>query len=217
MNDFAGWRNRFRGESVVVVGCGPSAHNTDPRAFLDYWTMGCNRAVQFCEPDFATCVEPFDDPVWPIIRDAGVPVVFSHADASRVYKTPHPRIVAFPDRDVSRWAWTDWELGPLECPMSPYWATAVCGWLGFERIGLIGVDLTRDRFGDIKREDAKWHSLAVLLKMHGSEVVNLSQMSRLTIAEAPWSAIRPKRHFSMIAHTGGRFFGLEENAATSAD
>lgn len=174
-SDFEGW---FAGEDCLVVAPGPSSRDAGWFAsYPSYWTMGCNRAVAYCDPDLATCVEPFVDRVWPIVRASSAQVVFSHLCRDRRGKQPHPRVVEFDSKNVIPW-FTPGADGDLWCAMSPFWGVAVCAYLGFATIGLIGVDLTPDRYHDVSRDNQKWRWL---LKLIGdrSQVVNLSPTSRL--------------------------------------
>ena len=182
-----------------MVGCGPSA---DPSAtyYADYWTVGCNRSVRFCRPDFAICVEPpRDREVWGAIRDSSPLVVFSHVATRRDGTRLHPRVVAFDEtvnaaRDVRPWltGCSSDPDDPLRLEQSPFYAAAAAALLGFERIGLVGVDLTADRYGDntMRKSEAAWSRLN---RITNGRIVNLSSQSRLeAIPRAELDEIRPK-------------------------
>jgi len=192
---FADWRGLFSGADCVVVGCGPSAAGVAGLC-EPLWTIACNRSVQLVRSDFAVCVEPFVSRLWPVMRAAGVPFVFAHICEDRRGRRPHPRIVQFDSKNVLDWfapERTD-RSSELWCAMSPFWAAAVGAWLGFERVGVIGVDLTEDRYPDVRRENAAWQALRNLV-IGRTTILNLSRCSRLDILGGHWTDFRPKvRH-----------------------
>jgi hypothetical protein len=191
---FNDWRDFFSGEDAVVVAPGPSSKAPDIYDQLKTrWTLVCNRAVTYVSVDIGICVEPFRDKVWPIMRSAAPMVVFSHLCQDRRGRQPFPRIVEFPSKDVLSW-FAPRRVGvdpPLWAAMSPFWATAVASWLGFETIGLIGVDLNDgSRWHMVTRENHQWERLLDLLP---SKVVNLSKESRLTaVLQGDFEDIRNK-------------------------
>lgn len=73
---------------------------------------------------------------------------------------------------------------------SPYMAVALAGYMGAKRIGVIGVDFTENHFwikdglhrlnGELEAIDKQYGKLAAYLKEKGTEVWNLSPISRLT-------------------------------------
>ncbi len=215
LEDLRGW---MAGEDCLVVGCGPSAvlyeYIRGDRAhqlghYRTRWTIGCNRAVKFCSPDFAVCVEPRRDRgMWDIIAEANPLIVFSHIDR------PHPRAVLIGSKDVAEWLHdTDqqWDYITKTLPaaedrkplpvayerlrlgQSPFYAAAVAILLGFETIGLIGVDLTEDRYPDVTKPNVAWGRLAAIATELGSRIINLNPDSRLeTVPMGEWGEIRTK-------------------------
>lgn len=178
---FSDFRDLFRGEHCVVVAPGPSSREPEFQGFYrSRWTIGCNRAVKYCDPDFALCVEPFRDPIWPIMRESTAALVFSHLCKDRRGRQPHPRIVEFSSKNVLDWFRPDREdrKQGLWCAMSPFWGVAVAAWLGFDVVGLVGVDLTPDRYHEVWRENEKWSGLIDVIP-ETTQVVNLSPRSRL--------------------------------------
>jgi len=73
---------------------------------------------------------------------------------------------------------------------SPYMAVALAGYMGARRIGLIGVDFTDNHFwikdgphrlmNELDRINTQYGKLAQYLSGQGTEVFNLSPISRLT-------------------------------------
>lgn len=220
LEDLRGW---MRGEDCVVAGCGPSAEDADEAwqrdsrapAYRDYWTIACNLSCQIFVPDFVMCVEPYDDGIWTEIRKYAPVVTFSHVAGKPHLKWPLSRIVQLGSKNVLEWlapcASCD-NVGRIDggkgsyipCPdckgrghlklnQCPFYAVAVAALLGFETIGLIGVDLSEKRYGDAHRPNAKYAALLEVVRELGSEVVNLSPESRLTsISQAGWERIRRK-------------------------
>ena len=193
--DFAAWRNWFRGEDAIVVAPGPSSREPGwSEAYRSHWTIGCNRAVGYCEPDVAVCVEPFVDTIWRTIRACSAATVFSHLCKDRRGRQPHPRIAQFPTKNVAAW-FDPGTTDDLQCAMSPFWAAGVACWLGFSRVALIGVDLTKDRWPDPWRENRKWAALRQLLEAQGTFLFNLNPASRLEAIPAPqFLRLRGKAH-----------------------
>ena len=206
LEDLRGW---MAGQDCVVVGCGPSTADKSSiaegypledavttRMMMRYehrWTIGCNRSVPICSPDFAVCVEPArDKAIWHVIAEASPFVIFSHIER------PHPRAVQINSKDVRTWVGPEaWREGvePLRLGQSAFYAAAVAMLMGFETIGLIGVDLTDDRYAesDAKRANDAYARLAGVAGGMGSRLVNLSTSSRLTsIPSAGWEDIRTK-------------------------
>jgi len=195
LDDLRGW---MKGEDCVVVGCGPSAHDDAlwdlTYAYQTRWLIACNRAVTWCDPDFAVCVEPRrDKAMWKIINDSSPLIVFSHIDK------PHPRAVLIGSKDVQEWVHPSGPLPeafsdtPLRLGQSPFYAAAVAILLGFETIGLIGVDMTKDRYPNVKGHNAAYARLAAIGEAMGSRLINLSTASRLeSIPQGTWDEVRTK-------------------------
>lgn len=180
-----GW---MAGEHCLVVAPGPSAYKTPAGRYSSHWTIGCNRAVAFCRPDFAVCVEPITDrDCWGTIGAASPMVVFAHHDKR------HPRVVLF-DTDLSTWMNTETKL---RLGMSPFYGAAVAVALGFTRIGLIGVDLDgKPRFrNEAFRESCEvaWRRLVQVAADAGSALVNLNPRSKLlAVPKVGWEGMSRK-------------------------
>lgn len=168
--------NVMRGEHALVVAPGPSALRVPASYYAGRWTLGCNRAVAFCQPDFAVCVEPARDSVWSVIRASRPTLTFTHTDRAKC-----PRAVNI-DRDVDKWLST--ERTKFQLGMSPFYGAAVALHLGFDRVGLIGVDLDGDggRFSNpnFQREwEDCWGELVAIAERRGQDLVNLNPCSKL--------------------------------------
>lgn len=217
LESLRGW---MKGEDAVVVGCGPSADEAWAQAVLmgeSRWTLACKRAVVTAHPDFAVCVEPAKDGLWGLIKKHAPLIVFSNLCDSKRYPSPCPRLVDLGGNNVIEWLLpcetcsntgrVDGGQGkmipcpdchgrePLSLGQSPFFAIAAAILMGFETIGVIGVDLSKDRYGDAHRPNAKYGKLAEIALQMGSRVVNLSQSSQLTaIPQGSWEEIRRKNH-----------------------
>jgi len=204
LDDLRGW---MRGEDCVVVGCGPSAvaasdvYVEDERAFYpqwhDRWSLACNESIEWAPADFPVCVEPIHDRTqWNRVAAAAPLIVFSHLAPRDRGRKAHHRVVVIPKTaDIKGWLADDGDPNPLTLGQCPFYAAAVAGVLGFETIGLIGVDLSDpERWPDVSRPDKAYGRLATALASMGSRLVNLSPESRLTsIPKVPWSEVREKR------------------------
>lgn len=207
-------RNWMAGNDCVVVGCGPSAYaeytHTAAASMQQQvpvprcWTIACNRAVTFASPDFAVCVEPHrDKTIWNIMAEAPVFAVFSHVTPEHIHprgaKKIHPRFVHITCSDVLQWI----DIAPLlddgkrrlRLGQSTFWALAVAIVLGFETIGVIGLDLTEDRFKDKQlatSEDA-YGRLRTIAESMGRRIINLNPESRLkALPSGTWEEVRRK-------------------------
>lgn len=198
----SGMRNWWKGSDCVVVGGGPSAeaedywvhHDDTGRGWTRYdqrWTIACNRSVSFCSPDFAACFEPRHDDkneekgdVWPLVKAAGVPFVLSHIPRD------HPRCVLAPAKETMRQA----TVAPSGFGQSVFFATYCAIMLGFETIGLIGLDLTRDRYpAKLDREEVAYAGLRLFANEQDCRLINLNPQSRLTsIPTGSWEEVRRK-------------------------
>ena len=201
-----GW---MAGTDCAVVGCGPSsglATECRPEGGLPEthferydtarsywnkhrWTIACNRSVTFASPDFALCVEPpRDDDIWAIIREAAPLITFGHHDKGC------PRKVVF-DRDVAKWLPAPNPTKRLALGQSSFWAAAVALWLGFETVGLIGVDITPDRFPEqwMPGIEEAWGRLHETAGIMGRKMVNLNPDTHLkAVPVGTWEEVRTK-------------------------
>lgn len=201
LDDLRGW---MKGEDCVVVGCGPSARPDHlpggscwNEAYEDRWTLGCNRMIPNCEADFAVCVEPpRDKQLWKIVKDSSPLIVFTHLESTPTGRKVHPRAVTFSSKDVRLWLNPGVEFDRdrrVRLGQSPFYAAALAVLLGFRTIGLIGVDLSQNRFPNVTPSNVAWQRLAILATGLGSSIVNLNPDSRLeTIPKDSWTAIRTK-------------------------
>ena len=191
-------RGLMRGEHCLIVAPGPSASYVPQERYVSSWTIGCNRAVSICAPDFAVCVEPPNDrDCWSIIAAASPLFVFSH------HEKRHPRVVLINNRDALPDLGLPTPKNDKGAPLylrfgsSVFYATVAALVLGFERIGLIGVDLDpkprnyAPAFVDAF--NAAFVSLDEIACARGQRIVNLNLESRLVAVEkVTWDTMRRK-------------------------
>ena len=201
LEDLRGW---MTGEDCVVVGCGPSAAGPPSLPWnwvgneKEWWTICCNRSVVNHPTDFALCVEPYRDAeVWAAVHAANPLIVFTHLSETASGRKAHPRSVKIGSKDVLEWLQPSGikNKEPLRLGQSPFYAAAVAIFLGFENIGIIGVDWTADRCTDDEatRGNKAWRRLWEVAHVLGSRISNLSPTSRLkTIPQGEWQDIRTK-------------------------
>ena len=207
--DWNAWKGAMRGRDCLVFGDGPSTHDLASRQwFGGFWRIACNRAVRVIDPDFAVCVEPprRDRELWREILDAGAVATFTKQDMAAKW---WPGVVLIENGlarsqqrvidDFRTW------VGPeprqfggehLKAQMSPAWAVGVAAHLGFETVGLVGVDLTGDRWGDLSRWEERWAELVKLCAAAGTRVIQCSAASNLKavpFVPNPFDEIRRRR------------------------
>lgn len=182
LSDF---HNRHQGENVVVCGCGPSALELGQP--LDAITIGVNDVGRLFDPTYLLVVDPrgqFKGDRFRYVESSRARVIFTPQDL----RLQHPHVVRF---KLGRRGGTDFsDPDMLPCAKnSPYVAVCLAVHMGAARIGLIGVDFTKDHFfgptgphplcGKLKVIDREYARLAEALAKRGVELVNLSQQSRL--------------------------------------
>ncbi len=212
LDQMRGW---WKGSDCVVVAGGPSAR-VQPREYEQirdiaaavtaladnyhtHWTIGCNRAVTTCRPDFAACFEQRKDrDVWDVVLAAGVPFVLSHISRD------HPRtVITGPKMDVVSWITGDTpktgrhpnEKGDMWLGQSTFCAIAAAVVLGFDTIAVIGLDLTDDRFGRrlLMHSEKCYAGLLDVAQDAGSRLINLNPHTNLqAIPIGSWTEVRTK-------------------------
>lgn len=185
--DFAAWRGRHAGESVLVCGCGESAAllAAKPGCVV----IGVNDLGRRWHPDYLVLVNPasqFTPERWAVVRQTQARAVFTQlADPGLPAGVPVWRF------RLGRPAGTD-EPPPdalHHTRNSPYVAVQLALHLGARRIGLLGVDFTpRHFFADsgvhalerwLPQIDAEYAALHAACAARGVELLNLSPVSRL--------------------------------------
>ena len=182
----ADFRDRHRGEAIVVCGCGESLKLLDsPERFV---TIGVNDVGRLFQPTYLVVVNPpaqFAAGRFRYVEQSGAQALFTQLDLP----VSHPRVVRialgtrggtdFSDPNVLHYT-----------SNSPYLAVCLAAHMGAKRIGLIGVDFTDHHFfgqtgrhplaARLEQIDAEYGKLVRALRARDIELVNLSRQSRLT-------------------------------------
>ena len=185
-----GW---WSDSDCVIVAGGPSALEVDPLVYAEAWTITCNRAAVFAQPDFALCVEPRKDAeAWAAVAASSPAMVLSHIER------PHPRtILTGSKKDVRPWIY-DSQPGIIEGPelalgQSTFFAMSAAIVLGFQTIGVIGLDLTEDRYPNLRQSESAYLMLRRIANAEGRRIINLSPITRLrAIPAGRWDEVRGK-------------------------
>jgi hypothetical protein len=184
LGSLADFRDRHRGETIIVCGCGRSLVQLErPERFV---TIGVNDVGRLFTPDYLVVVNErrqFDQERYVYVEGSQAKAIFTQLDL------PHERVVRF---RLGQRGGTD-RTDP-EClhytNNSPYVAVNLARHLGAQRIGLIGVDFDDAHFfgrtgrhplaGQLTQIDREYGALAEACRADGVELVNLSRTSRLT-------------------------------------
>ena len=181
---FADFRDRHRGATIIVCGCGVSLNLLcRPERAV---TIGVNDIGRLFTPRYLVVVNErrqFAAERYVHVEQSQADAVFSQLDL------PHPRTVRF---RLGRRGGTDRSDGDSldYTSNSPYVAVNLARYMGAARIGLIGVDFDDAHFfgptgrhplaGQLAQIDREYGTLAAALREEGIDLVNLSPISRLT-------------------------------------
>lgn len=187
------WKDWMRGQDCIVVAPGPSSLEMPTDVYETHWTIAVNRALPYARADIGVCIERDNrDVCWRIV-EANPPIItFSQSHKGR-------QGICFIDMDLSVWLEDDGQ-GVLRLPMSPFYAAAVGVHMGFERIGLIGVDLYKAQYPSerfkVEWEEA-WTRLALIAERRDCLIRNLNPASRLDcIPKGKLDELHAKTHLS---------------------
>ena len=187
--DFREWRDRHRGETIVVCGCGRSLRELPEPA--RWTTIGVNDVGRLFDPTYLVVLNPphqFTGDRFRYVVESRAQALFTQLDL-RPAGVAHPHVVRF---RLGRRSGTDLSAaeGLPYTRNSPYVAVCLAAFMGARRIGLIGVDFTDHHFfgatgthaltRELAAIDREYDALAAALAREGIELVNLSSASRLT-------------------------------------
>ena len=181
---FADFRDRHRGATVVVCGCGVSLKQLRrPERVV---TIGVNDVGRLFTPDYLIVVNErrqFALDRYVHVEQSQATAVFSQVALA------HPRAVRFRLGRRGGTGRTDGESLDYT-NNSPYVAISLARHMGAARIGVIGVDFDDDHFfgptgrhplaGQLPQIDREYAALSAACRAEGVELVNLSATSRLT-------------------------------------
>ena len=227
----AGFRNRHRGRTIVVCGCGTSLNDfTEPDRFI---TIGVNDAGRRFNPTYLVVVDPqsrFSADRFRYVAESRARAIFTPCDLG----ITHPHIVRF---GLGRKGGVDFDRDDVVdyTSNSPYVAALIAIRMGASRVALAGVDFaddhffgatgrTRFRLPRIDEEYAAWrrgggarcrdreseHLEPVdVPRCHSTSLDEPAGRRRgsSTIASRPIHAARVLRHYQFVA-CGDVFTGL---------
>jgi ADP-heptose:LPS heptosyltransferase/SAM-dependent methyltransferase len=181
------FRDRHRGETIIVCGCGRSLNDLPEPAH--YVTIGVNDVGRRFDPTYLVVVNPpgqFTGGRFRHVAESRARFLFTCRDDLGAVR---PDLVRFP---LGRFGGTDFDQPDVlhYAQNSPYVALCLAARMGAARIGLIGVDFTEDHFfaqtgphplaAQLTTIDRQYAALGHALRPRGVTVVNLSAQSRLT-------------------------------------
>jgi GT2 family glycosyltransferase/SAM-dependent methyltransferase len=181
------YRDLHLNDTIVVCGCGVSLSElTRPEDFV---TIGVNDVGRLFQPNYLVVLNPrsqFSGDRFNYVEQSHASALFTQLNLGG---HPHPNIVRF---RLGRRGGVD-VSDPDSLPYtrnSPYVALCLALYMGAKRIGLIGVDFTRDHFfaktgihslmRDVPAIDAEFKRLYDACAARKIEIFNLSEVSRLT-------------------------------------
>lgn len=190
--NYSDFRNIHAGEKIVVCGCGTSSSGFLGR-HEDFVTIGVNDLCRLFTPTYTVVVNDrtsFNDDRWRHIKSCGSKNIFTHL--TKPEQLPVDNRSSIVQLKLGRHGGTSWQDGRVDYTSnSPYIAVLVAAWMGAKSVGVIGVDWTPDHFfaktGDhsLSRRfeliNAEYTRLHESLRSDGIELVNLSDISKLTI------------------------------------
>lgn len=186
-------KNVHQDSKIIVCGCGTSALLAKD---LNCITIGVNDIGRLFTPDYLVVIndkKSFSDNRWNHIKNTKAKHVFTH-----IAKPQSPKDLELNDLSklvlikLGRYGGTNVN-GPYVdyTSNSPYVGVMIAKHLGAKKIGLLGVDFTRDHFfgktGDhplMSRLSAiitEYNALHQALMLSGTELYNLSPNSKLNI------------------------------------
>lgn len=201
---FAEYRDRHRGATILVCGCGESLNLLEcPERFV---TIGVNDVGRRFTPDYLVVVNErrqFDRDRYTYVEHTQAKAIFTQLEQLAL---PHARVVRF---RLGRRGGTDRadDESLHYSNNSPYVAVNLARHLGARRIGLLGVDFSDDHFfgatgrhplaGHLQQIDREYGALAAACRADGIDLANLSPISRLQslprASLGEWGEV-PSRH-----------------------
>lgn len=180
------YRNRHRGATMLVAGCGRSVAMLAGRPPCP--SIGVNDIGRAFDPDYLLVLNPreqFRDDRFRYVESTRAVAVFTNLSLG--LRNRHEVRFRLGQRGGTR---ID-QPGRLPYTRnSPYVALCLARLMGATKIGLIGVDFTEDHFfartgqhplaREFPRIDAEYRALNEAARVEGVQIVNLSTESRLT-------------------------------------
>ena len=181
------FRDRHRGERIIVCGCGQSLNDLPLPAGCV--TIGVNDVGRRFDPTYLVVVNPpgqFSRDRFSFVRNSRAEFLFTQRDDLGPVRSPLARL------RLGRFGGVDFDdPGVLHYTQnSPYVALCLAAHMGAAEIGLIGVDFTENHFfgptgvhplaPQLAAIDRQYAALGRALQARRVRVVNLGKSSRLT-------------------------------------
>jgi len=186
--NYADLRNAHANSKIVVCGCGSSLPLlTDPKRFV---TIGVNDVGRMIDPDYLVVVnhrDGFGPDRWGFIKNTKAKYVFTHIK-NLMLDEPTKAVQI----RLGKFGGVSWDQEAVSYTSnSPYIATIIAGYMGATKIGLIGVDFTKNHFfaetgeHSLKRKlpniNHEYQALQRAMAERGVSLVNLSPTSLIDI------------------------------------
>lgn len=184
---FKDFKDIHLGEKVIVSGCGVSA--AELKNPEKYYTIGVNDLSRLYNPSYLVVLNDrpsFKGDRWKYITETKSPYIFTHIKTLAV--NPESKVLI----QLGRYGGYDIRKEQIDyVGNSPYVACIIAAWMGFKKIGLLGVDFSKNHFfaetGEhslnkrINQINKEYENLKNSMKLHGIELVNLSKESNLLL------------------------------------
>lgn len=189
MRDYKLFKDKHKGEKIIVSGCGTSASLIqDPQS---HTTIGVNDLSRLYSPNYLVVLNDkrsFEADRWKWIEGTSCDTVFTHIKGLAV---PDEKRVVL---QLGRYGGFDLNKDAVDYTSnSTYVACIIAAYMGASKIGLIGVDFTPNHFFGNTGEHAlvkklnvineEYAKLDISMKAKGIEFVNLSPESRIRITK----------------------------------
>lgn len=185
--DYRDFRNKHNGEKVIVSGLGKSA--LELKNPQDYFTIGVNDIGRLYQPTYLVVLndkQTFLAERWEYVKNSKCPTIFTHIKHLPIQEAQRCVI------KLGRYGQCELDKEAVDYTSnSPYVACMIAAFMGFKKIGLLGVDFTAHHFfrrsgehslarklNTINREYENMHRV---MRSRGIELVNLSEDSKITI------------------------------------
>lgn len=187
MKDYKDFKGIHQGQKIVVCGLGKSTLTLEKPK--DYITIGVNDIGRLFCPDYLVVLndkKSFLAERWGFIERSMSPTIFTHLKHLAV---DEERKCVF---KLGKNAGTQPFKDTVDFTSnSPYVGCIIAAYMGATKIGLLGVDFTKDHFFRASGEhslarklnmiDREYNALQKAMHASGVQLVNLSQESRLTL------------------------------------
>jgi len=185
--EYKSFKNKHEGERVIVSGLGQSAVElTDPQ---NYFTIGVNDIGRLYQPSYLVVLndrQTFLAERWEYIKTSRCPTIFTHIKHLAVDESRKCLL------KLGRHGMCELDKEQVDYTSnSPYVACMIAAYMGFKRIGLIGVDFTNHHFfrksGEhslarkVNTINKEYENMHRIFKGRGISFYNLSEESKITI------------------------------------